>query len=429
VPENPVFWSWKLKILFMGLYRRTKNNTKPLIRQILDLVPRWMITRCTETHQSDKGCSRYRTYDQFVALTFGQLNKCLTLSDISTGIGISKTFIADIGLSQSPARSTMSDGNRKRSYQVFESLYNRLLGHYKQVLTKHGQANVIEEIKDKSIKLIDSSTISLCLSMFNWAKFRTAKGGIKIHTCWDDTMMLPDMVNISEAKLHDSRGLSQMVFPKNTVIVEDRAYFDFTLMLQRIAAENTFVTRIKTNTQYKVVEENDQPDTIEQDILKDEVIMLTSKKAIDTGMDKVKLRLVHVYKEDENKVIEIISNNLDWSARTIADLYKKRWDIELFLKAIKQNLQIKTFVGTSENAVKSQIYIALITYLLLQLIKRTVAKKTCAFSSFVEKMRICLCFYLSLDYACNQVGEGAKRVQEQTTVDFDVGRDLFSEKN
>ena len=160
----------------MGLYRRTKNNNKPLIRQILDLVPRWMITRCAEIHQSDKGCSKYKTYDQFVALTFGQLNKCLTLSDISTGLGISKIFIRDIGLSQSPARSTMSDGNKKRDYLVFESLYNRLLGHYKQVLIKHGQANVIEEIKDKSIKLIDRSTISLCLSLFDWAKFRTAKG-------------------------------------------------------------------------------------------------------------------------------------------------------------------------------------------------------------------------------------------------------------
>jgi hypothetical protein len=131
VPENPEFLFYEQKTPFMGLYRRTKNNNKPLIRQILDFVPRWMITRCAEIHQSNKGWSRYRTYDQFVALTFGQLNKWLTLSDISIGISISKTFISDIGLSQSPVRSTMSDGNRKRSYQVLESLYNRLLGHYK----------------------------------------------------------------------------------------------------------------------------------------------------------------------------------------------------------------------------------------------------------------------------------------------------------
>lgn len=410
----------------MGLFKRSKNTNKPLIRQIIDLVPRWMLNRCVKTHNSDKGCSKYKTYDQYVALTFGQLNKCFTLSDISTGIGINEAFISDLGLNQSPARSTMSDGNKKRDYQVFESLYFQLLNHYKRVLLKYGQQNLIEEIKGKSIKLIDSTTISLCLSMFEWAKFRTAKGGIKIHTCWDDNMMIPDMVNIREAKTHDSKGLEQMVFPKNTVIVEDRAYFDFDLMLQRIAAENTFVTRIKINTQYETIEEKNQPNDCEQDILKDETIMLTGKKAVKTGMDKIKLRLVHVYKEDENKIIEIISNNLDWSARTIADLYKKRWDIELFFKAIKQNLQIKTFVGTSENAVKSQIYIALITYLLLQLIVRTIAKKSVAFSNFVEKIRMCLYFYLTLDYACNKVGEGAKRVTKQIRADFGVGRDLFS---
>ena len=196
--------------------------------------------------------------------------------------------------------------------------------------------------------------------------------------------------------------------------------------VKRIAAQNTFVTRIKSNTQYKTLTEKDQPDDSEQDILKDEVIMLTGDKAIKEGMDNVKLRLVHVYKEDENKVIEIISNNLEWSARTIADLYKSRWDIELFFKAIKQNLQIKTFVGTSQNAVKSQIYIALITYLLLQLILRTVAKKNSAFLNFVEKIRMFLYFYLSLDYACNQISEGAKKVSIQIAVDFDVGKDLFS---
>jgi hypothetical protein len=285
----------------MGLFRRTKNSKKPIIREIIDLVPPWMFSSCVAKLSSNKGCSKYKAFDQFVALTFGQLNKCYTLSDISTGIGISGQLISALGLSQSPARSTMSDGNKKRGYQVFETLYNRLLGHYQGILTKHGQPNVIKEIKDKAVKLIDSSTVSVCLSMFDWAKFRTAKGGIKIHACWDDKMMIPDMVNITEAKLHDSKGLSQQVFAKDTVIVEDRAYFDFSLMLQRIKAINTFVTRIKTNTLFDTIEELDLPDKKDQDIVKDEIIMLTSKKAVKTGMDKEKLRLVHVYKEDENK--------------------------------------------------------------------------------------------------------------------------------
>lgn len=409
----------------MGLFRRNKNNKKPLIRQIIDLVPRWILDSCTKQFNSDKGCSKYKTHDQFVALTFGQLNKCYTLNDISTGIGVCKTFIEDLGLTQSPARSTMSDGNKKRNWMVYEALYNKLLKHYERVLKSNNQRNIIQEIKDHSIKLIDSTIISVCLSMFDWAKFRTAKGGLKIHTSWDDALQIPDLVNITEAKIHDRYGLQQTIFAKNTIIVEDRAYFDFALMLNRIMAENIFVTRIKTNTQYKVIEDLDLPEKIDQDILTDEIIVLVGNKAIKTGINEHKLRLVSVYKEDENKTIFIITNNLDWTARTIADLYKKRWDIELFFKSIKQNLQIKTFVGTSENAVKSQIYVALICYLLLELINRTVAKTTKSFSNFVEKIRICLVFYLSIEYVCNQVGEGAKKATRQTKIAFET--DLFSQ--
>jgi len=411
----------------MGLFRRCKNNSKPLVRQIIDFVPRWMIQSCTKQHQSDKGCSKYKTYDQFVAMTFGQLNKCYTLTDISTGIGVNETFISDLGLEQSPAKSTMSDGNKNRDWRVYETLYYRLLKHYERILSTKHISKIIEEIKDQKIKIIDSTTISLCLSMFDWAKFRTAKGGLKIHTCWDDTLMIPDMVNITEAKVHDRHGLAQLIFPKNTIIIEDRGYFDFQLMENRVKAENVFVTRIKDNTVYQTIEELDLPEELDQDILKDEIIQLTSDKAQETGIREHKLRLVHVFKEDENKVITIITNQLDWKARTIADLYKKRWDIELFFKAIKQNLQIKTFLGTSENAVKSQIYIALINYLILELIKRTVAHKTHAFSNFVEKIRICLPFYLSLDYVCNNISEGAKRVNVKKQLQTMNVPDLFSQ--
>jgi hypothetical protein len=410
----------------MGLFRRNKNTNKPIISQILDLVPKWIFDSCANTYQTDKGCSKYKTYDQFVALTYGQLYKCHTLSDISTGIGVSETFISDLGLKQSPARSTMSDGNKKRDWHVFESLYFKLLSHYKSVLKRHHKSYIVEEIKGKCVKLIDSTTIPLCLSMFDWAKFRTAKGGAKIHTCLDVDLMLPDVINISEAKLHDRYGLEQSVFPKNTIIVEDRAYFDFLLMLNRIAADNIFVTRIKSNTVYETIEELDLPEGENEHIVKDEIIRLTSPKALESGISKQKLRLVHVYKEDENKIIEIITNQLEWEALTISELYKKRWDIEQFFKALKQNLQVKTFVGTSENAVKSQIYIALITYLLIELIRRTIPKKIPAFTGFVEKIRISLCFYLTLDYVCNTMGEGAKRIRAPIQLNIDGNSNFFS---
>jgi len=425
MPENPIFLNFHYKISDMGLFKRSKNTNKPLIRQILDLVPPWLLQSCITKHNSDKGCSRYMTRDQFVAQSFGQLNKCLTLSDISTGIGVSEGYISSLGLTQSPARSTMSDGNKKRDYKVFETLYYRLLSHYSSVLKRHAKPTIIKEIKDHTIKLIDSSTISLCLSMFDWAKFRTAKGGIKIHTSWDNARMIPDIVNITPAKVHDRYGI-QLVFPAKTIIVEDRAYFDFDLMLQRVNSKNVFVTRIKKNTNYQIIKELDLPEQDDLDISLDQIIKLNSKQAIKKGISNVELRLVHVYKEDENKFIEIITNQLDWKARTIADLYKKRWDIELFFKAIKQNLQIKTFLGTSENAVKSQIYIALINYLLLQLIVRTVVNKKQAFSNFVEKIRMCLNYYLTIEYVCNSVNEGAKRVRGDPQQKLTFQTDLFS---
>ena len=348
-----------------------------------------------------------------MALSFGQLCKCYTLSDISCGLSVSQKFLDDIGLSQSPAKSTMSDGNKNRTWVVFETLYYKLLSYHKSQLQKSHQSHVIEEIKDKSIKLVDSSIISLCLTMFDWAKFRTAKGGLKIHTVWDDTLALPEYVNITQAKIHDSKGLIERVYLKNDIIVEDRGYFDFALMNTRIMAQNVFVTRIKDNTVYESVVEIELSVTEDQDILKDEIIILTSKKAKDTGISEHKLRRVAVFKEDENKVIEIITNQLEWSARTIADLYKKRWDIELFFKAMKQNLQIKTFVGTSENAVKSQIYVALINYLLIELIRRIHCKTATAFSNFCEKIRICLLHYLTLDYLCNIIKPRACKVEKK----------------
>ena len=172
----------------MSLFRINKNNNKPVIRQVIDLIPRFLLTKAINRYQSDKYCHKYRTYDQLVALLFGQLCKCSTLEDISVGIGVSETFISDLGLEQSPAKSTMSDGNKKRIWQVFEHLFHDLLKYYGSSLAKYANQTVIEEVKSLTILIRDSSTISLCLSMFDRAKFRTAKGGIKIHTQWDEVL-------------------------------------------------------------------------------------------------------------------------------------------------------------------------------------------------------------------------------------------------
>lgn len=411
----------------MGLFKRTKNTNKPVLRQILDLIPDWILQRNITKFNSDKGCHKYKTFDQLVALTFGQLCKCTTLADISAGLSVSQTFIADLKLKQNPAKSTMSDGNKNRTWRVFESLYFDLLRHYQQVLKRKHRVDVIAEVKRHAIKIIDSTTISLCLSLFDWAKFRTAKGGIKIHTCWDDTLQIPDMINITEAAVHDSKGFEQQVFKKDTIIVEDRAYFEFDLMMVRIKANNIFVIRIKSNTVYDVVKELDLPQDKDQHILKDELIVLTSAAAIKAGIDKVVLRRVAAYDEKNNKVIEIITNQLKWEAATIGALYKKRWDIELFFKALKQNLQIKTFIGTSQNAVRSQIYVALINYLLLELLRRNTCKIKQGLSNFSEKIRICLTYYLSIDYVCNNISSVVCRIKPKPP--DHIQQDIFHQNN
>lgn len=224
-------------------------------------------------------------------------------------------------------------------------------------------------------------------------------------------MMLPDLVNISEASVHDKRGHPQTVFAPRTIIVEDKGYFDFSLMMQRIHADNVFVTRIKDNTVYESICEKELPVDTDQHIIKDELIRLTGKKAVEVGIDQVILRRIVVYDSDKDVQIELITQQLEWAASTIAALYKARWDVEIFFKQLKQNLLVKTFTGTSENAVKSQIYIALITYLLLELIKRCIAKGVMAFSNLCEKIRFCLTYYHSLDYVCNQIKGGAVKAR------------------
>jgi hypothetical protein len=411
----------------MSLFRRTKNNNKPVIRQVLDLIPEYLLRQSIKRYQTDKYCHKYKTRDQLVALLFGQLCKCGTLEDISVGIGVSETFIKDLGLVQSPAKSTMSDGNKQRNWQVFEHLYNQLLQHYRSSLTKYANPTIVEEVANQTVLIRDSSTVSLCLGLFDWAKFRTAKGGLKIHTQWNETLMLPDFVCISEAKVHDSKGFEQIVFPKGTIIVEDKGYWDFEVILARVRAGNTFVTRIKDNTIYEVIGEMELPDDDEQHILKDELIYLKGKKAIEIGLSEVILRRVVVYDADKDMQLEIITENTMWKASTIAALYKRRWDIEIFFKLLKQNLNVKTFVGTSENAVRSQIFVALIAYLLLELLRRVKAKGKTAFSNFVEKIRICLCYYLTLDYVIEKIQPKARSTRcKQLTLQNEWENTLFA---
>ncbi len=378
-----------------------KKSDIPVFKQIIDMIPHSLLRRSINKYKSDKSCSKYRTYDQLVGMMFGQLNKCQSLRDIALGIDQSPEFLADLGLSQSPAKSTMSDGNAKRDYRVFEDIYLSLCKHYKRELACRAEYKEIAEIQGKHVKIVDATIMSVCLKLFSWAEYRTAKGGIKAHVSLDEKSMVPDIVNITEAKISDRRGADGFRYEKDTIVVDDRGYFDTKLFRARIDDQNHFVTRIKDNILYESVREYDLPDDKDNHILKDEIIRLTGKSAIDNEMGDVELRLVYVYIEEDKRVIVLVTNNLQWSASTIAELYKRRWLIETFFKLIKQNLQIKTFIGTTANACKSQIFIALIGYLLIELIRRTMSKIKHNFGHFVTLIRVCITQYNRLGYIVN----------------------------
>jgi len=406
-----------------------KKSDKPVFSQILSLIPSGTFRKCVAKYGTDKHCSAYYTYDQLVSTMFGQLNRCLTLREISMGIDQSPEFLSDIGLRQSPAKSSMSYGNEKRNYKIFEELYQSLLVYYKTSLSQREGYKVIEEVKNYSIKIVDATIMSVALSLFTWAKYRTAKGGIKAHVSLDEKTMVPDIINISEAKVSDRRGVDDFRYEKDTIVVDDRGYFDCKLFRTRIDDQNWFVTRLKDNILYESVREIDLPVGKDEHILKDEIIYLTGKSAEENELNTTELRRVAVYIAEDDRIIVLITNNLYLSAATIAELYKRRWLIETFFKLIKQNLQIKTFLGTSANACKSQIFIALICYLLLEVMRRTLCKVPHRFGHFVTLIRVCLTQYNRLGYVINATQITVRKARAYTKSPPNLFSKLNTEKD
>ncbi len=401
-------------------HKNTKKSDSTLFKQIIDLIPNHIFHDSVTRFNLNKGCSTYMAYDQFVAMTFGQLNKCLSLREISLGLGSDEKLLLNLKIKQSPAKSTMSDGNSKRDWRGYKHIYLELIKYYKGVFSKQEGYKEIAEIEGKSIKLVDATIMSVCLGLFDWAQYRTAKGGIKVHTSLDEKTLLPDIINITEAKLSDRRGVDGFRYSKDTIIVDDRGYFDFKLFKIRIDDENHLVTRMKKNTDYESIENLDLPKNKDLGILKDEKIRLTGKAAPDADVNDEIFRRVGVLveqqdrktKEVTSKEVVLITNNLEWSSETISELYKRRWQIETFFKLLKQNLQIKNFLGTNENSNKSQIYIALISYFLLELIRRNMSKVKHGFGHFVTIIRVCLLQYKQLQYVANEIQIMVKKARQ-----------------
>lgn len=350
-----------------------------LFSQIISKIDRNSFKKIVREKDTDKHQKGYNSWTHLVSMLFCQFSKSQSVRDISNGLRSATGNLNHLGIGRSPSKSTVSYQNKNRDWTLFRDYYYRLMGHMGS-LAGFKQAR----IKSK-IFLLDSSTISLCLSLFDWAKYKTNKGAVKMHTLLDYDGNLPAYVNITNGKTADNKGAYDIPLLEGSVIVADRYYNDFSLLNVWDSSGVHFVIRHKENIQYRTVKENELPDGRYEHILKDEVIELTgpnSKKKYPK-----KMRRVAVWDEKNEQTIEIITNQMSWTANTISELYKARWQIEIFFREIKQLLHIKSFIGTSENAVMIQIWTALITILVLKYLK-ALAKYNWQLSNLVAFIRL-----------------------------------------
>lgn len=334
-----------------------------LFSQIISKLDRSKFNKLVKVKQTDKHCKGYTSWTHLVSMLFCQFAKSQSVRDISNGLRSATGNLNHLGIDRAPSKSTISYQNKHRDHELFKEYYFQLL----ESLGQHPKFKQVKfRIKSK-IFLLDSTTISLCLSLFDWAKYKTAKGAVKMHTLLDFDGNLPAYVNITDGKTADNKGANDIPLLRGSVIVADRFYNDFPLLNVWDSKGVFFVIRHKENLQFETLKENDLPDNRHQHILKDEIICLKNESSKSKYPGK--LRRVSVWDEENKQVIELITNQFNWSPNTIGELYKSRWQVEIFFRDIKQLLHLKSFIGTSENAVMIQIWTALITILILKALK------------------------------------------------------------
>ena len=330
-----------------------------LFSQLLSVVNRHQFERRVKESGAEKAAKGFSCWSQFVAMMFCQLAQAKSLREISDGLACCEGKLKHLGLEEGPKRSTLSYANARRPWQLFESLFYDQLALAQSLAPKKKL-----RFKNKLLSL-DATIIDLCLSMFNWATFRQTKGAVKLHLLLDHDGYLPVYAHLSEGNVHELRVAKSLHFPKGSVVVMDRAYVDYRQFARWTKAGIFFVTRLKENANYWDFE--DWPLPKNSNVLKDQLIRLNPITAGAPCQED--LRLVTVWDERNQCEVRLLTNQMHFGASTIAAIYRERWQIELFFKALKQNLKIKTFVGTSANAVRIQIWTALIAILLLKILQ------------------------------------------------------------
>jgi hypothetical protein len=355
------------------------NRFCSIFSQLLKLFPRLEFDGLVNAHRAEHHARGFTCWEQFVAMLFCQLGRAQSLREICGGLASCEGKLVHLGVATAPRKSTLAYANAHRPWQLYRAVFGALLARCQQEVARHGRKF---RFKNKLLS-IDATTIELCASLFDWAKFRRTKGAVKLHLVLDHDGYLPSVAVITDGKHADVRVARRLRFAPGTILVMDRGYLDFAWFGQLAAQEVFFVTRPKHNTAYQVVET--RPVVAQSLIVADEIIRLTGEQAQRDC--PALLRRIEVVVPESGELLTLLTNHLAFAATTVAAVYKDRWQIELLFKALKQHLRIKTFVGTSATALHIQIWTALIALLILRYLQLR-ARFTWSFSNLAALLRM-----------------------------------------
>jgi hypothetical protein len=338
------------------------NTGKTVFAQMMEHIPRYEFAKCVARYGGEVRVRKFSCWDQFCCMAFGQLTFRESLRDIEACLCSMQSKLYHMGIRGAVARSTLADANESRDWRIYADIAQVLIATARELY-------IDDEIGvrlKRTVYALDSTTIDLCLALFPWARFRRRKGAIKLHTLLDLRGSIPTVIIVTTGKVHDVNILDEIVFEAGAFYVMDRGYVDFTRLHRIQDCAAFFLTRAKSNFRFRRL--YSRPANKGAGVLADQIVVLVGHYAKKSYPDK--LRRIKFYDEEHSRVLVFLTNNFLLSAQTIARLYKCRWQVELFFKWIKQHLRIKSFYGTSENAVKTQVWIAIAVYVLVAIIKK-----------------------------------------------------------
>jgi hypothetical protein len=336
------------------------NRVCSIFSQLLQLFSRAEFERAVKDHKAERHARGFASWCQLVAMLFCQLGRAHSLREICGGLACCEGKLKHLGISLAPKRSTLAYANEHRPWELFRTVFTQLLGKCQELVAAQGGRKKFR-FKNKLMSL-DGSVIDLSVSLFDWAKFRRTKGAIKLHLLLDHDGYLPSFAVVTDGKHSELKVARTLHFEPGTILAIDRGYIDYDWFAELTRQEVYFVTRMKESAVYQVKAEFAVPQN--RNVLKDQLIWFPSQ--VKAGEEPCLFRRVEIWDEDKQESIAFLTSLLQLGATTIAAIYKDRWQVELFFKALKQNLKIKTFVGTSANAVKTQVWTALIALLMLK---------------------------------------------------------------